>query len=92
MADNCGMCLALPTKYGCGWCQTSDRCEVRDQCDRGVGMWLNSNSTCPNPEIHAFEPIMGPWEGNTNVTIRGINLGKTFKVRKTRVPLSVRDT
>ena len=79
MADNCGMCLALPTKYGCGWCQSSDRCEVKDQCDRGSGMWLNSNQTCPNPEIKSFEPMMGPWEGNTNVTIRGINLGKTFK-------------
>jgi len=89
MADNCGMCLALPTKYGCGWCQSSDRCEVKDQCDRGTGMWLNSNQTCPNPEIKSFEPVMGPWEGNTNVTIRGINLGKTFKVRKASLCLSV---
>ncbi|XP_033218924.1 plexin-A4 [Belonocnema kinseyi] len=78
MADNCGMCLALAQKYGCGWCQSSDRCEVKDQCDRGQGVWLNRNQTCPNPEIHTFEPMMGPWEGNTNVTIRGINLGKTF--------------
>ncbi|XP_015599492.1 plexin-A2 [Cephus cinctus] len=78
MADNCGMCLALDKKYGCGWCQSSDRCEVKDQCDRGDGVWLNMNQTCPNPEIHSFEPRMGPWEGGTNMTIRGINLGKTF--------------
>ncbi|XP_043256480.1 plexin-A4 [Colletes gigas] len=78
MADNCGMCLALATKYNCGWCQSSDRCEVKKHCDNGTGIWLNSNETCPNPEIHMFEPVMGPWEGNTNVTIRGINLGKTF--------------
>lgn len=78
MADNCGMCLAIPSKYGCGWCQSTDRCEVKDQCGRGSGIWLNRNMTCPNPEIHSFEPMMGPWEGNTNVTIRGINLGKTF--------------
>ncbi|XP_015429042.1 PREDICTED: plexin-A4 [Dufourea novaeangliae] len=78
MADNCGMCLALALKYDCGWCQSSDRCEVKTQCDRGTGTWLNRNQTCPNPEIHSFEPVMGPWEGDTNVTIRGINLGKTF--------------
>lgn len=78
MADNCGMCLALAQKYGCGWCQSSDKCEVKDQCDRGTGVWLNRNQTCPNPEIHSFEPQLGPWEGGTNVTIQGINLGKTF--------------
>lgn len=78
MADNCGMCLALAQKYGCGWCQSSDKCEVKDQCDRGTGVWLDRNQTCPNPEIHSFEPQLGPWEGGTNVTIQGINLGKTF--------------
>lgn len=85
MADNCGMCLALAQKYGCGWCQSSDKCEVKDQCDRGSGPWLDRNQTCPNPEIHKFEPQMGPWEGNTNITISGINLGKTFKVFTTYV-------
>nr|CAD7459220.1 unnamed protein product [Timema tahoe] len=78
MADNCGMCLALAEKYGCGWCQVSDRCEVKDQCDQGTGVWLNRNQTCPNPEVISFEPQLGPWEGGTNITIRGINLGKTF--------------
>lgn len=79
MADNCGMCLALAEKYGCGWCMTSDRCEVKEQCDKGSGTWLDRNQTCPNPEIIKFEPTMGPWEGHTNITITGINLGKTFK-------------
>ncbi|KAK7867968.1 hypothetical protein R5R35_004968 [Gryllus longicercus] len=77
MADNCGMCLALAEKYGCGWCQVSDRCEVKEQCD-GAGVWLNRNQTCPNPEVTAFEPQLGPWEGGTNITIHGINLGKTY--------------
>lgn len=79
MADNCGMCLALAEKYGCGWCMTSDRCEVKEQCDKGSGTWLDRNQTCPNPEILSFEPAMGPWEGHTNITINGINLGKTFR-------------
>ncbi|XP_049953527.1 plexin-A4 isoform X2 [Schistocerca serialis cubense] len=78
MADNCGMCLALAEKYSCGWCQVSDRCEVKEQCDQGSGVWLNRNQTCPNPEVTDFEPQLGPWEGGTNITIYGINLGKTF--------------
>lgn len=79
MADNCGICLALAQKYNCGWCQSSDRCEVKEQCDNASDAWLNSTQTCPNPEIHSFQPSMGPWEGHTNVTIRGINLGKTYE-------------
>ncbi|OAD59453.1 Plexin-A4 [Eufriesea mexicana] len=79
MADNCGICLTLATKYDCGWCQNKGTCEVEDNCERNTGSWLNNTQTCPNPEIHSFEPVMGPWEGNTNVTIRGINLGQTFK-------------
>lgn len=80
MADNCGMCLALGEKFGCGWCQSSDRCEVQEQCDKGGGaVWLNRNTTCPNPEVISFSPRRGPWEGGTNITIRGINLGKTYR-------------
>ncbi|KAK6634573.1 hypothetical protein RUM43_011974 [Polyplax serrata] len=79
MADNCGMCLALAEKYECGWCQSADRCEVKDQCDQGSGVWLDREQTCPNPEVYEFEPMMGPWEGGTNITIRGINLGKSFQ-------------
>ncbi|CAG7720399.1 unnamed protein product [Allacma fusca] len=78
MADNCGMCLAMDEKFNCGWCQSSNRCQVREQCDNGMGVWLNRNQTCPNPEIRNFHPKSGPWEGGTNVTIDGINLGKTF--------------
>lgn len=82
MADNCGMCLALAEKYECGWCQSSDRCEVKEQCeraDRGSAVWLNRTQTCPNPEVLSFSPELGPWEGGTNITIEGVNLGKTFQ-------------
>ncbi|XP_030756374.1 plexin-A4 [Sitophilus oryzae] len=79
MADNCGMCLALSEKYECGWCQSSDRCEVKEQCERGTSVWLNRSQTCPNPEVTSFSPELGPWEGGTNITISGINLGKTFQ-------------
>ncbi|KAF5306013.1 hypothetical protein FQR65_LT07506 [Abscondita terminalis] len=79
MADNCGMCLALDQKYMCGWCQSSDSCEVKEQCGRGSAVWLNRSQTCPNPEVTSFSPELGPWEGGTNITIEGINLGKTFQ-------------
>ncbi|XP_070491742.1 plexin-A4 [Chironomus tepperi] len=80
MADSCGMCLALPAKYGCGWCSSSNTCEVEEQCKGSEGTvdWLNRLQTCPNPEIHSFAPKTGPWEGGTNITITGINLGKNF--------------
>jgi plexin A len=81
MADSCGMCLALNAKYGCGWCSSSNSCEVEEQCkgsSEGTVDWLNRLQTCPNPEIHSFSPRTGPWEGGTNITIKGINLGKNF--------------
>jgi plexin A len=79
MADSCGMCLALPAKYMCGWCSSSNTCEVEEQCkNEGTVDWLNRMQTCPNPEIHSFSPKTGPWEGGTNITITGINLGKNF--------------
>ncbi|XP_055615927.1 plexin-A2 isoform X1 [Toxorhynchites rutilus septentrionalis] len=86
MSDSCGVCLALDEKYKCGWCSSSNTCEVEDQCGISGKVegqekkdWLNSQQTCPNPEIHSFDPKTGPWEGGTNITIRGINLGKKFE-------------
>lgn len=81
MSDSCGMCLALAEKYNCGWCSSSSSCEVEEQCSKqseGKVDWLNRTQTCPNPKILSFEPNTGPWEGGTNITIRGINLGKNF--------------
>lgn len=81
MCDSCGTCLALPEKYNCGWCQSTSTCEVTDQCsmhDEKKNDWLNRSQTCPNPKIFSFTPATGPYEGGTNVTIHGINLGKNF--------------
>lgn len=79
MADNCGFCLELPDKYHCGWCL--DQCDVQERCtERNVGvMWLNKQQTCPDPQITNFYPKTGPLEGGTNLTIEGINLGRTFE-------------
>lgn len=75
MADNCGMCLALPEKFNCGWCQSAEHCSVKEQCNN---VWLNHDQPCPNPKINSFRPKLGPWEGGTNITIEGINLGRNF--------------
>ncbi|XP_042873532.1 plexin A3-like isoform X1 [Penaeus japonicus] len=74
MANNCGMCLSLAERYKCGWCQSTSRCEVAAQCEDGT--WLDRDRTCPNINITNFYPRSGPWDGGTNVTIEGINLGK----------------
>ena len=72
MVDNCGMCLILPERrYRCGWCQSTGKCEVFDQCS-GPASWLARNQTCPNINITDFHPKSGPWDGGTNVTITGM--------------------
>jgi plexin A len=78
MADNCGECLALDPKYKCGWCQSSNRCSIEKQCeDGGQGVWLKESDICPDPMILDFTPKYGPWEGGTNITITGVNLGRS---------------
>ncbi|XP_054724986.1 plexin A3-like isoform X2 [Uloborus diversus] len=80
MAQSCGICLELPEKYNCGWCQDTDNsCQVYEHCNRLPTLWLDSKQTCPNPQILSFYPKSGPWEGGTNITIRGINLGRVFQ-------------
>ncbi|XP_037069862.1 plexin-A2-like [Pollicipes pollicipes] len=76
MADNCGECLALEPRFHCGWCQTTGQCQIRDQC--AADNWLDRDQPCPNPQVHEFSPKSGPYEGGTNITITGINLGKDF--------------
>lgn len=83
MASNCGECLGLDEKFNCGWCSSSNTCEISDQCgtpSSGAGRndWLDRNEVCPNPQIISFLPVTGPWEGGTNITIKGVNLGKNF--------------
>ncbi len=59
--------------------QSSAVCEVKDKCGKDATSWLKRDQTCPNPRVLSFSPMLGPWEGGTNITIRGINLGKEFR-------------
>lgn len=79
MADNCGFCLELPEKYSCGWCKESNSCQIQEHCPQQRPSFLISSDTCPNPQILSFEPKSGPHEGGTNITIKGINLGRSFE-------------
>ncbi|KAG9510737.1 Plexin-A1, partial [Fragariocoptes setiger] len=83
MALNCGFCLELPEKYMCGWCQDTNTCQTQDHCIQhsasSSGTFLTSSHTCPDPQILSFNPMSGPYEGGTNITIKGINLGRTFE-------------
>ena len=49
MADNCGECLALEPRFNCGWCESSGRCEVKDEC--AAPPWLDRSQPCPNPQV-----------------------------------------
>lgn len=48
MADDCDTCQTLDQKYDCGWCQSSNKCEIKEQCGIGSGVWLNRNRMCPS--------------------------------------------
>uniref|UniRef100_A0A8B9THX2 Plexin-A4 n=1 Tax=Anas platyrhynchos TaxID=8839 RepID=A0A8B9THX2_ANAPL len=68
MRDSCGLCLKADPDFECGWSQESQ--------------WLELSSTkgkCTNPKITDINPVTGPREGGTKVTIRGENLGLEFR-------------
>lgn len=82
MSDSCSTCLTLPAKYQCGWCKSSSTCEFRGQCAKVQYQsdWLDRGQNCgsSSPIINSFMPSTGPVEGGTNITIRGLNLGRRF--------------
>lgn len=75
MADDCSTCLSLQempdaAKYGCQWC--NDRCMNNATCGGQAA------TTCPLPDIQEVKPLTGPLEGDTKLTIRGMNLGRNY--------------
>ncbi|XP_075882736.1 plexin-B1 isoform X2 [Nelusetta ayraudi] len=74
--QDCSRCRTADPKYGCVWCGAADvtaaasRCVYQDSCDDDV------QHTCPAPVIHFLDPVSGPVEGGTVVTISGSNLGQ----------------
>lgn len=64
---DCSLCLTRDRKYQCAWCDGS--CKFGDACLDPVA------TTCPPPRIDWIQPLSGPIEGGTLVTIQGSNLG-----------------
>ncbi|XP_011475020.2 plexin-B1 isoform X1 [Oryzias latipes] len=70
--SDCSRCRTADSKYGCVWCggAGSSRCVFQDSCTDEI------KHSCPAPVIHFLDPVSGPVEGGTVVTISGSNLGQ----------------
>ncbi|CAG0917436.1 unnamed protein product, partial [Notodromas monacha] len=83
---DCSLCVTRNPEYRCSWCD--NQCAYADTC---TGTPVNS---CPKPEIHVINPLNGPIEGGTLVTIEGSNLGRQRsdiegKIHIGRIPCKV---
>ncbi|XP_037379193.1 plexin-D1 [Talpa occidentalis] len=68
-SPDCSQCLGREDLgHLCVW---SDGCRLRGPLQPLPG-------SCPAPEIRTIEPLSGPLEGGTRLTIRGRNLGRRF--------------
>ncbi|PKU35320.1 plexihypothetical protein [Limosa lapponica baueri] len=82
MRDSCGLCLKADPDFECGWCEGQNQCTLKQHCPAQDSQWLELSSTkgkCTNPKITDINPVTGPREGGTKVTIRGENLGLEFR-------------
>lgn len=79
----CGWCTnTCRVKEQCTKANTQTDTNSLDLFSTNTGYLLNKTPTfldksqiCPNPQILGFSPEVGPIDGGTNLTIRGINLG-----------------
>ncbi|XP_039508583.1 plexin-B1 isoform X3 [Pimephales promelas] len=69
--SDCSRCHTADREYGCVWCEGShSSCVFKSSCTDRV------QQTCPAPHIHTIEPLSGPVEGGTVLTVSGSNLGQ----------------
>ncbi|XP_053576848.1 plexin-B1 [Bombina bombina] len=69
--SDCSRCQTADPKYNCVWCGGArPSCVFQGSCTNEV------EGTCPAPVIHSIEPLSGPVEGGTKITITGSNLGQ----------------
>ncbi|XP_026113895.1 plexin-B1-like isoform X4 [Carassius auratus] len=69
--SDCSRCHTADPRYECVWCEGSrSSCVYRSSCTQHV------QQTCPAPHIHTIEPLSGPVEGGTVLTVSGSNLGQ----------------
>ncbi|XP_068110109.1 plexin-B1 isoform X3 [Hyperolius riggenbachi] len=71
---DCSRCQTADHKYNCVWCGGEHpSCMYRESCTEEV------EGTCPAPLIHSIEPLSGPVDGGTRITITGSNLGQKLE-------------
>uniref|UniRef100_A0A8V5HEZ3 Plexin-D1 n=1 Tax=Melopsittacus undulatus TaxID=13146 RepID=A0A8V5HEZ3_MELUD len=69
---DCSQCLGREDLgHRCVWSESSSSCRLHSESPQ-------LSDTCPAPEIKKIEPLRGPLEGGTLLTIRGRNLGRRF--------------
>uniref|UniRef100_A0A8C3VFQ9 Plexin-D1 n=1 Tax=Catharus ustulatus TaxID=91951 RepID=A0A8C3VFQ9_CATUS len=69
---DCSQCLGREDLgHRCLWSEGSSSCRLRTEPPQ-------LSEVCPPPEIRKIEPLRGPLEGGTLLTIRGRNLGRRF--------------
>ncbi|XP_076857395.1 LOW QUALITY PROTEIN: plexin A3 [Brachyhypopomus gauderio] len=76
--DSCGLCLKADSMFECGWCLSDKRCLLKPHCPSPELNWMHQarrNVRCSHPRITKIQPVTGPKEGGTRVTIDGENLG-----------------
>ncbi|XP_062855302.1 plexin A3 [Trichomycterus rosablanca] len=76
--DSCGLCLKANSMFECGWCLADKRCLLKQHCPAPEHNWMHQgrrNVRCSHPRITKIQPLTGPKEGGTRVTIEGENLG-----------------
>ncbi|XP_042092202.1 plexin-B1 isoform X1 [Ovis aries] len=89
--EDCSRCQTALPQYGCVWCKGErPQCMAREACGEAEAVVTQ----CPAPVIHSVEPLTGPVDGGTRVTIRGSNLGQHVQdvqdtVRVAGVPCAV---
>ncbi|MBN3302109.1 PLXD1 protein, partial [Amia calva] len=67
---DCSQCWGREDQgHLCAWCDNS--CKPREDC-------RPLKTSCPPPEIWKIEPLKGPQEGGTLLTIQGRNLGRRY--------------
>ncbi|VFV17281.1 plexin-b1 sep receptor [Lynx pardinus] len=88
---DCSRCQTAMPQYGCVWCKGEHpRCVAQEACGETEAV----ATQCPAPLIYSVEPLTGPVDGGTRVTIRGSNLGQHVQdvqdtVRVAGVPCAV---
>ncbi|XP_075039567.1 plexin-B1 isoform X2 [Mixophyes fleayi] len=81
--SDCSRCQTADHKYNCVWCGgESPSCMYRESCTEEV------EGTCPAPLIHSIEPLSGPVDGGTRITITGSNLGQKLEDIMDRVSVA----